>query len=110
MPADNISRDNDFEVRLSRVESELVMVKTLEHDDRERIHQLEKQTEAINNLATSVAVMASKQDTMNNEIVELKDSIKAVEDAPKKKYEAWMGYIVAAVVSGIIGFLFSLLL
>ena len=108
MPADNNGRDNNLEERLSRVESDLASVKVREQDDRERIHQLEKQTEAINNLATSVAVMASKQDAMNSDLSEVKASIKAVEDVPKKRYDKLIGYIVAAVVSGVIGYLISI--
>ena len=46
-------------------------MKANEENDRYRIDHLKKQKEAINNLATAVAVIASKQDTMNNKLTRL---------------------------------------
>lgn len=99
-----------IEERLANVESELAAMKANEENDRHRIDHLEKQTEAINNLATSVAVMASKQDTMNSKLTGLEASIKAVEEVPKKRYDTLIGIIVSAVVGGVIGFLINLFL
>ena len=107
---DNFREDDDLGRRLSKVESDLSVVKAHQVDDRDRIHYLEKQTEAINNLATSVAVMASKQDTMNNELSSIKTSIKVVEEVPKKRYEALISIILAALVGGVVGFLLDTIL
>ena len=86
-------------------------VKVAEIDQRSksnmhRIEDLERQNEALLKLATSVEVMATKQDTMSRTLDRLDNKVETLEAVPAKRWEA----AVCAVISCIVGFVAALVL
>ena len=69
-----------------------------------RIDKLEQSTEAINRLATSVEVMATKQDTMNENLDKIAGKVEQIEAEPGKRWKSVVEkvtlLVVAAVVTG----------
>ena len=68
-----------------------------------RIDKIEKQTEAINRLATSVEVMATKQEGMADSLERVVDKVDHIESAPRKRWEAISEKVILAVVGAVLG-------
>lgn len=92
--------DLEHEKRLTEVEARA-------KSNTKRIDKLEEQTEAINRLATSMAVMAEKQDETTIIVTALDGKVTALEEKPAKRWEAIVGQIIWAVVAAVLGFLLA---
>lgn len=74
-----------------------------------RLEKLEKDHEAINNLATSVAVMAKEQESMRGDISATAEAVKAVaagfdelKTKPARRWEAIVEKAVLVIVGAVI--------
>ena len=87
--------DLEHERRLSETEARA-------RSNTKRIDELEQTTNTIQQLATSVAVMAEQMKTMNGSIAKLTGKVEAMEAEPGKKWrfvvEKTLYFVVAAVV------------
>ena len=72
-----------------------------------RIDKLEKSTEAINRLATSMEVMATKQDEVANTVAKLDKKVTIIESKPAKRWESIVDKIILTIAAAIIGFFLS---
>ena len=72
-----------------------------------RIDKLEESAEAINRLATSMEVMANKQDQVAESVVRLDGKVTALESKPAKRWDAMVDKIVWLVLGSCIAFLLS---
>lgn len=95
---------------------EQIALKLQETTDRSernegRIKKLENEHEVLHQLATSVAVMAEKMDTMNKSVDSLASKVDEMESKPAKRWESivdkliWLvaGAFAAWVLSGMPG-------
>lgn len=69
-----------------------------------RIDDLEADNKALHQLATSVEVLATKQETIEANISEIKDDVKALKAVPGSKWEALVKAVVTAIVGALVGF------
>ena len=92
--------DLEHEKRLTEVESR-------SKSNTKRIDKLETQTEAINRLATSMAVMAEKQDETTTIVTALDGKVTALEEKPAKLWESIVEKIIWAVIAAVVGFLLA---
>ena len=85
----------DFEHRLTETEQR-------SKSNMKRLDKLEKETEAINRLATSMEVMVTKQDAMNDNMTKLSNDVETLKSEPGKRWkfvvEKALYFIIAAVV------------
>ena len=71
-----------------------------------RIEVLEEGQAQLNELVTSVAVIAEKQNEMAGKISNIQDEVKQLVSRPGKRWESLIGYIIGAVVTALVSFLF----
>lgn len=71
-----------------------------------RIEVLEQGQVQLNELVTSVAVIAEKQNEMSGKISNIQDEVKQLVSKPAKRWESLIGYIIGAVVTALVSFLF----
>lgn len=76
-----------------------------------RLDKLEKETEAINALATSVQVMATKQDQviqsvdkLDGNVTKLDGKVTALEIKPAKRWDSIVDKLIWAVVGAFVAF------
>ena len=69
-----------------------------------RIDKLEQSTEAINRLATSVEVMATKQDTMNDNLDKIAGKVEQIEAEPGKRWKSVVEKVTLLVVAAVVGY------
>lgn len=72
-----------------------------------RLDALEKNQKALNELTTSVKVLATEQSTMKTDIGEIKTGLKTLTDKPAKRWEAIVDKAIWAVLGGLLAFALS---
>lgn len=72
-----------------------------------RIDKLEANYEALNKLTTSVEVLATKVDTMNENLNEVRDKVDEQTAKPGKRWEAIVEKVIFLVVGAVVAFLFA---
>lgn len=72
-----------------------------------RLDELEKNQKALNELTTSVKVLATEQSTMKTDIGEIKTGLKTLTDKPAKRWEAIVDKAIWAVLGGLLAFALS---
>ena len=92
------------------MDNEQIALKLQETTDRSlrnegRIKKLEGEHEALQQLATSVAVMAEQMKTMNTSVDKLTTKVDELEEKPAKRWDAVVDKIVWAVLAALIAFL-----
>lgn len=92
--------DLEHERRLTEVEARA-------ERNEGRIKKLEGEHEALNKLATSVAVMAEKQDTMNSNVEKLAEKVDHIEGKPAKKWESLEEKVLMTVLGIVLGLVAS---
>ena len=90
--------DKEYEHRLTDVESRC-------KSNTHRIGKLEESTEAINRLATSVEVMATKQDAMGVSVDKLVSKVDTMEAKPAKRWEGLVDKLLFAVAGAVLAWL-----
>lgn len=70
-----------------------------------RIKKLEDEHEVLHNLATSVAVMAEKMDTMNASVNSLASKVDELENKPAKRWDGLVDKLLFAVVGAFLAWL-----
>lgn len=92
--------DLEHERRLADVEAR---AKSNSH----RIDNLEKSTEAINRLATSMEVMVVKQEEVAGTVDKLDEKVSAMESKPAKRWDNLVDKIILTIAAAIIGYILA---
>lgn len=92
--------DTEIAGRLSAVE---IRCKSNSH----RLEALEKQTEAVNTLATSVAVMAEKVENTGDKVDDLCNDVRDLKAEPGKKWKFVVEKALYILVSGVMGYVLA---
>ena len=76
--------------------------------NQHRIDELEADNKALHQLATSVEVLATKQETIEKSVNEIKTDVKALKALPASRWEGLIKAAVTAVVAGLVGYALAL--
>lgn len=72
-----------------------------------RIKKLEEAHEVLHQLATSVAVMAEKMDTMNKNVVTITTKVEEIENRPAQRWDKLISTIIGALAGAFISWIAS---
>lgn len=72
-----------------------------------RLDTLEENQKALNELTTSVKVLATEQSTMKTDIGEIKTGLKTLTDKPGKRWEAIVDKAIWLVAGALIAFVLA---
>lgn len=84
-------------------EKRLADVENRSKSNSRRLDKLEENTEAINKLATSVQVMATKQEGMSETLDRLDAKVEHIETKPAKRWEAITEKVILMIVAALVG-------
>jgi predicted nuclease with TOPRIM domain len=79
-------------------------LKTLTAMQENRIEKLESEYEAINQLATNVAVMAEQMKTMNANLTSLNTKVDALEGKPGKRWDGIVDKLIWALFAAVLAY------
>lgn len=92
------------------MDTDQLAVKLQETTDRSvrnegRIKKLERETGALHELATSMAVMAEKQGVISDNVDKLNEKVDTLEEKPGKRWDAIVDKVIWAVLAAVIAFI-----
>lgn len=86
------------------IQEKIAEIEARSKSNTHRINDLEEDNRALHTLATSVEVLATKQETIEANISEIKDDVKSLKAIPGGKWEALVKATVTAIVGALVGF------
>lgn len=86
------------------IQEKIVEIDQRSKSNTHRINDLEEDNRALHQLATSVEVLATKQETIEANVSEIKDDVKSLKAIPGGKWEALVKAVVTAIVGALVGF------
>ena len=94
------------------MDMEQLAIKLQETTDRSfrnegRIKKLETEHQALNKLATSVAVLAEKVSTMSGNVEALNDKMDAIEGKAGKRWENLIDRVIWAIAAAIVSYILA---
>ena len=92
--------DLEHERRLTEVEER-------SKSNSHRLDRVEASTEAINRLATSMEIMAERQQQVVETVGKLDTKVTALEEKPAKRWDSLIDKIVWAIAAAMIGFVLA---
>lgn len=92
--------DIEYEHRLTEVEAR-------SKANERRLNKVEQKQTELGDLVTSVKVLAEREKNVENDVKEIKTTVKTIAEKPGKRWEAVIVAGVTAVVSIMIGYIFA---
>lgn len=89
--------DNGIQAKIAEIEAR-------SKSNTHHINDLEEDNRALHQLATSVEVLATKQETIEANVSEIKDDVKSLKAIPGGKWEALVKAVLTAIVGALVGF------
>ena len=86
------------------IQAKIAEIEARSQSNTHRINDLEEDNRALHQLATSVEVLATKQETIEANISEIKDDVKSLKAIPGGKWEALVKAVLTAIVGALVGF------
>jgi hypothetical protein len=86
------------------IQAKIVEIDQRSKSNTHRINDLEEDNRALHALATSVEVLATKQDTIESTVQEIKTDVKELKAVPGSKWEALVKAALTAIVGALVGF------
>lgn len=98
------------EERCGQMESwgeKLVELEERAKSNSHRISDLEADNKALHQLTASVQVLAAKQQTVEENVQEIKRDVKTLKNIPARRWEGVLRAVVTAAAAGLIGFVLA---
>lgn len=86
------------------IQAQIASVEARCKSNTHRIDELEADNKALHQLATSVEVLATKQETIEANVTEIKDDVKSLKALPGSRWETVVKGLITAILAGLIGF------
>ena len=92
--------DMEIEHRLTEVESR-------SKSNAHRLDEMEKRQDDLDELVSTVKVLADREVHMENDVKEIKDDVKSLKMKPLKHWDSVVNTVLIALVTAIAGFLLA---
>lgn len=94
-------------MEITEIAEKLVEVEQRSKSNTKRLDNIERQTEAINKLTTSTALMAQEIKTMGGSLNELTTDVKELKAEPGKRWKFVVEKAIYIVVAAVVGFVLA---
>ena len=89
------------------MEHRLTVVEDRSKANEHRIEDLEKRQDNLDELVSTVKVLAIREENVENDVKEIKTDVKALNEKPAKKWDGLVDKIILTIAAAVIGFLLS---
>ena len=86
------------------IQAKIVEIDQRSKSNTHRINDLEEDNRALHQLATSVEVLATKQETIEANVTEIKEDVKSLKSLPAGRWEALVKAVLTTIVGALVGF------
>ena len=91
-------------------EHRLTEVEERSKSNSHRLDELEKRQDNLDDLVSTVKVLAVREEAVENDVKEIKSDVKSLKGKPGELWDGVVKIIITAIVSGIVGFAISQIL
>ena len=88
-------------------DAEIALIESRCKSNTHRINELQEHQTALDRLATSVEVLATKQETVECDVKEIKEDVKAITGKAGKRWDSLVDKALAALAGAFIAWLIS---
>lgn len=92
--------DREFEHRLTAVEDR-------SKSNQHRIDEMEKRQDDLEELTTTVKVLAIREENVESDVKEIKNDVKTLTSKPARRWEKTVETIITVAVSALVGFILA---
>lgn len=89
--------EKDVEHRLTEVEGR-------SKSNQHRLDELERRQDNLDDLVSTVKVLAVREENVENDVKEIKNDVKSIKDKPGKRMDAIVDKVIWAVLAAVIAF------
>ena len=88
-------------------EHRLTVVEDRSKSNTRRIEELEKRQDNLDDLVSTVKVLATREENVENDVKEIKKDVKTLTDKPAKRWDGLVDKIIMTVAAAILGFILA---
>lgn len=88
-------------------ERRLTEVEARSKSNSKRLDEMEKRQDDLEELTSTVKVLAIREENVENDVKEIKSDVKTLTEKPVKRWDGIVDKIIMTVIGAIIGFIFS---
>ena len=89
------------------MEHRLTVVEDRSKSNQHRIEELEKRQDNLDELVSTVKVLAIREENVENDVKEIKSDVKELNEKPAKKWDGLVDKIILTIAAALVGFLLS---
>lgn len=88
-------------------EHRLTVVEDRSKSNTRRIEDLEKRQDNLDDLVSTVKVLATREESVENDVKEIKKDVKILTDKPAERWNSLVTNIIMTIAAAIIGFILA---
>ena len=88
-------------------ERRLTEVEARSKSNSHRLDEMEKRQDDLEELTSTVKVLAIREENVENDVKEIKSDVKTLTEKPGKRWDGIVDKIIMTIIGAIIGFIFS---
>lgn len=92
--------ENEIEHRLTEVEER-------SKSNTYRLAEVEKRQDNLDDLVSTVKVLAVREENVENDVKEIKSDVKSLTGKPAKKWDNLVNQVISILVAGVVGFILA---
>lgn len=89
------------------IEHRLTEIESRSKSNTHRLDEMEKRQDDLDELVSTVKVLADREVRMENDVKEIKDDVKSLKMKPLKRWDSVVNTVLIALVTAIAGFLLA---
>ena len=89
------------------IEHRLTEVESRSKSNTHRLDEMEKRQDDLDELVSTVKVLADREVRVENDVKEIKDDVKSLKIKPLKRWDSVVNTVLIALVTAIAGFLLA---
>lgn len=89
------------------LEHRLTTIEDRTKSNTRRIDELEKRQDNLDDLVTSVKVLATREENVEKDIKEIKTDVKNLSEKPGKRWDAVVDKVIMLVIGGVITYILT---
>lgn len=90
--------EKDIEHRLTEVEGRT-------RSNTHRLDELERRQDNLDDLVSTVKVLAVREENVENDVKEIKNDVKSIKDKPGQRWDSIVDKVIWAVLAAVIAFI-----
>ena len=89
------------------LEHRLTEVEERSKSNKRRLDEVEKRQDNLDDLVSTVKVLAVREENVENDVKEIKSDVKSLTGKPAKRWDNLINQVISILVAGIVGFILA---